>query len=240
MVSDEADKTITVRVDLDAPSPPLRARSCAASSTLHAHDEPNEARAGRHGQRDGEPPAVARPSAGASSKSWSVRSDPDRDAPARWPTTPARARSSASACAAGSRRRYAGVGDTIVATVKQANPQGSVKKGEVVTAVDRAHPQAVRSRRRHLHRLRRERRGAHRRPERRRAAHASSARWRASCATATSCRSSPSPRRCSSACPGASRIRRDDTVMVIGGKDRGKTGRVLRVDRRSRRCSSRA
>ena len=27
-----------------------------------------------------------------------------------------------------------------------------------------------------------------------------------------------------------SRIRRDDTVIVIGGKDRGKTGRVLRVD----------
>ena len=26
------------------------------------------------------------------------------------------------------------------------------------------------------------------------------------------------------------RIRRDDTVIVIGGKDRGKTGRVLRVD----------
>jgi len=35
----------------------------------------------------------------------------------------------------GSRRRYAGVGDTITATVKQANPQGSVKKGDVVTAV---------------------------------------------------------------------------------------------------------
>ena len=28
----------------------------------------------------------------------------------------------------------------------------------------------------------------------------------------------------------ASRIRRDDTVIVISGKDRGKTGRVLRVD----------
>jgi large subunit ribosomal protein L24 len=26
------------------------------------------------------------------------------------------------------------------------------------------------------------------------------------------------------------KIRRDDTVMVIGGKDRGKTGKVLRVD----------
>ena len=35
----------------------------------------------------------------------------------------------------GSRRRYAGVGDTITATVKTASPQGSVKKGEVVTAV---------------------------------------------------------------------------------------------------------
>ncbi|MDP2712750.1 MAG: 50S ribosomal protein L14 [Solirubrobacteraceae bacterium] len=35
----------------------------------------------------------------------------------------------------GSRRRYAFVGDTITATVKQATPQGTVKKGEVVTAV---------------------------------------------------------------------------------------------------------
>jgi large subunit ribosomal protein L14 len=35
----------------------------------------------------------------------------------------------------GSKRRYAGVGDTIVATVKQAIPHSNVKKGEVVTAV---------------------------------------------------------------------------------------------------------
>ena len=35
----------------------------------------------------------------------------------------------------GSRRRYAGVGDVIVCSVKQAIPHGSVKKGEVVTAV---------------------------------------------------------------------------------------------------------
>ena len=35
----------------------------------------------------------------------------------------------------GSRRRYAGVGDIIVGTVKQAVPHGAVKKGEVVTAV---------------------------------------------------------------------------------------------------------
>jgi large subunit ribosomal protein L14 len=35
----------------------------------------------------------------------------------------------------GSKRRYAGVGDVIVATVKAATPQGTVKKGEVVKAV---------------------------------------------------------------------------------------------------------
>jgi len=35
----------------------------------------------------------------------------------------------------GHRRRYAGVGDIITATVKQASPQGSVRKGDVVTAV---------------------------------------------------------------------------------------------------------
>jgi large subunit ribosomal protein L14 len=35
----------------------------------------------------------------------------------------------------GSRRRYARVGDIIVATVKTATPGGSVKKGDVVTAV---------------------------------------------------------------------------------------------------------
>ncbi len=35
----------------------------------------------------------------------------------------------------GTRRRYARVGDIIVATVKQANPQGNVKKKSVVRAV---------------------------------------------------------------------------------------------------------
>ena len=35
----------------------------------------------------------------------------------------------------GSKRRYAGVGDTIVASVKEAIPRGRVKKGDVVKAV---------------------------------------------------------------------------------------------------------
>lgn len=35
----------------------------------------------------------------------------------------------------GSKRRYAGLGDVIVATVKEATPGGVVKKGDVVRAV---------------------------------------------------------------------------------------------------------
>jgi large subunit ribosomal protein L14 len=35
----------------------------------------------------------------------------------------------------GSKRRYAGVGDVIVCTVKEAIPNGAVKKGDVVKAV---------------------------------------------------------------------------------------------------------
>ncbi|MBP0979117.1 MAG: 50S ribosomal protein L14 [Oscillospiraceae bacterium] len=35
----------------------------------------------------------------------------------------------------GSRRRYANIGDVIVASVKKATPGGSVKKGDVVKAV---------------------------------------------------------------------------------------------------------
>lgn len=35
----------------------------------------------------------------------------------------------------GTRRRYANVGDVIVATVKQANPSGAVKKKSVIKAV---------------------------------------------------------------------------------------------------------
>jgi large subunit ribosomal protein L14 len=35
----------------------------------------------------------------------------------------------------GTRRRYANIGDVIVASVKKANPGGTVKKGDVVKAV---------------------------------------------------------------------------------------------------------
>lgn len=35
----------------------------------------------------------------------------------------------------GSRRRYAGIGDIVVASVKSATPRGMVKKGDIVKAI---------------------------------------------------------------------------------------------------------
>ena len=94
----------------------------------------------------------------------------------------------------GSGRRYAGIGDTIVATVKDAIPGGNVKKGEVVKAV--------------IVRTRKETRrpdGSYIRFDENaaviinnnasRVARVSSAPWAASCATRSSCVSSPSLRR---------------------------------------------
>ena len=58
----------------------------------------------------------------------------------------------------------AGVGDVIVASVKQAIPNAAVKKGDVVRAVIVRTNQGIRSRRRELHPLRRERRRPHQQP----------------------------------------------------------------------------
>ena len=86
----------------------------------------------------------------------------------------------------GSGRRYAGIGDVIVATVKDAIPGGGVKKGEVVRAVI---VRTVKERRRPgrlLHPFRRERRGDSQAATASRAEPASSARLVASCARSNS------------------------------------------------------
>ena len=64
-----------------------------------------------------------------------MRSDPERD-PAEGRRQHRRPRDPLHPpVKGGSRRRYARVGDVITATVKQATPQGTVKKGEVVTTI---------------------------------------------------------------------------------------------------------
>ena len=52
-----------------------------------------------------------------------------------WQTTAARAGCMCIKVLGGSKRRYAGIGDVIKVTIKEAIPRGRVKKGQVMNAV---------------------------------------------------------------------------------------------------------
>ncbi len=132
-MSDKADKTITVRIDT-ARRHRRYEKIVRTSRTLHAHDERNDANIG-----DTVIVREARPL--SRTKRWRLVEVVER---AKMIQNETRLRVADNTGAreilvirvrGGSRRRYAGVGDTITATVKTASPQGSVKKGEVVTAV---------------------------------------------------------------------------------------------------------
>ena len=111
----------------------------------------------------------------------------------------------------GSTRRYANIGDTIVATVKDATPGGVVKKGDVVKAV------VVRSKK-----------GARRKD-------GSYIRFDENAAVIIKDDLTPRGTRIFGSIIGgclmsAMKIKKGDTVTVIAGKDKGKEGKVLAVN----------
>ena len=133
VVSDKADKTITVRIDIAKRHRRYR-KIVRSSSTLHAHDERNDA-------NEGDLVRVVECRPMSRTKRWRLVEILER---ARVIQNETRLKVADNTGAreilciriqGGSRRRYAGIGDVITATVKQANPQGTVKKGEVVKAV---------------------------------------------------------------------------------------------------------
>ena len=133
VISDRADKTIMVRIDV-ARRHRRYEKIVRTSTKLHAHDERNDANIG-----DTVVIQEARPM--SRTKRWRLVEILERAEVIQNETRLRVADNSGAReilvirVRGGSRRRYAGVGDVIVATVKQASPQGSVKKGEVVTAV---------------------------------------------------------------------------------------------------------
>ena len=163
VVSDKADKTITVRIDT-ARQHRRYHKIVRSSTTLHAHDERNDAHVGDTVDRARVASAVA-PQALAPGRGRGARPMIQNETRLKVADNTGAREILCIRVRGGSRRRYAGVGDVIVATVKQAAPQGSVKKGEVVTAVVVRTKKSVRARGRHLHRLRRERGRDHRRAE---------------------------------------------------------------------------
>jgi ribosomal protein L14 len=86
----------------------------------------------------------------------------------------------------GSRRKYAGLGDVIVVSVKEALPNMKVKKGQTARAVVVRTRREYFAARRLVREVRHEQRCAHRQGGRARSGRASSDRWRASCAARTS------------------------------------------------------
>ena len=133
VVSDKADKTITVRIDVVRRHKRYH-KIMRTSIKLHAHDESQRRGHGRHRSHPGVPPDVAQQALAARRSAGAGQVIQNETRLKVADNTGAR-EILCIRVQGGSRRRYAGVGDVITATVKQANPQGSVKKGEVVKAV---------------------------------------------------------------------------------------------------------
>ena len=133
VVSAASDKTIVVRVDT-VKVHPMYKKVIRRSTKLHAHDEENQAKAGRHRphRRDAAALEAEAMAAAGDSRGREVIQQESRLRVAD--NTGAR-EILCIRVLGGSHRRYARVGDIIVATVKSATPQGAVKKGEVVRAV---------------------------------------------------------------------------------------------------------
>ena len=137
----------------------------------------------------------------------------------------------------GSKRRYAGVGDIIVVSIKEAIPRGRVKKGDVMKAVVVRTAKDIK-------------RGD-----------GTVIRFDSNAAVLINNQSEPVgtrifgpvPRELRGAqshedhlaCPGgavmAAKIKKDDNVVVMTGRDKGRTGKVLRVmpEGRARHCPGR-
>ena len=102
--------------------------------TLHVHDERNDAHAGDT-VRVQECRPMSRTEALAAARGSGARPMIQNETRLRVADNTGAREILTIRVMGGSRRRYAGVGDIIVATVKQANPNGTVKKGDVVKAV---------------------------------------------------------------------------------------------------------
>ena len=133
VVSDAMDKTVLVRIDRQVRHP-LYDKTIRRASKLAAHDETNDAHVGdtvrvMETQADLEDEALAR------RRDRGACEVIQQESRCRVADNTGAKEVLCIRVLGGSARRYAGVGDVIVATVKDALPGGAVKKGEVVKAV---------------------------------------------------------------------------------------------------------
>ncbi len=139
VVSDAMDKTIVVRVDTISAHRKYK-KVVRRSRKFHAHDERNEAKVGDVVRIVETRPLSAHEALAPDGDRRGREVDGSRAVIQQESRVKVADNTGARELlcirvVGGSRRRYARVGDVIVATVKTATPQGSVKKGEVVKAV---------------------------------------------------------------------------------------------------------
>ena len=133
VVSSKTDKTITVAIDVQE-SHRMYKKVVRHTKKLTAHDATNDANEGDV-VRVIESPSAEQDQALAPGRSCGACSMIQNESRLKIADNTGAREILCIRVKGGSRRRYAGVGDTITATVKQAAPNGTVKKGEVVTAV---------------------------------------------------------------------------------------------------------
>ena len=133
VVSDKMDKTVVVEVE-DRVKHPLYGKVLRRTTKVKVHDEQNTAGVGRPRADHGDPSAVG-------DQALAAGGDPgegqviQQESRLRVADNTGAKEILCIRVLGGSGRRYAGIGDVIVATVKDAIPGGNVKKGDVVKAV---------------------------------------------------------------------------------------------------------
>jgi len=133
VVSDAREKTVTVAIELQFPHPKYK-KIVKKTRKLHAHDESFEAKVG-------DTVKIMETKPFSKTKKWRVTEVVER---AKMIQKESRLKVADNSGAkevlcikvkGSSRIRYAGLGDTFVATVKDAIPGGQIKKGDIVQAV---------------------------------------------------------------------------------------------------------
>ena len=144
VVSDKGDKTVVVKVERTFLHPVLK-KTVRRSKKYHAHDEANAYKAGEHRPHHRVRAEVASSRPGKSCPRPPARQRKGSEPMIQMQTNLDVADNSGARrvmcikVLGGAGRRYAGVGDKIVVSVKEAIPRGRVKKGDVLQRHRRAH-----------------------------------------------------------------------------------------------------
>ncbi len=125
----------------------------------------------------------------------------------------------------GSKRKYAGVGDIIVVSIKEAIPRGRVKKGDVMKAVVVRTAKDIRRSDGSVIRFDSQRSRADQQPER------ADRHPHLRAGSARAARQEPHEDHLARAGGAvmAAKIKKGDKVVVLAGRDKGRTGEVIKV-----------